>query len=102
MGHELQPGRGQPHVALVRQMCWVRCKSLGLLSKLSPASTDGLLELQQPAGHVAHSSVPKSGQPAYSVFPKDTANFYSEPSVDAATITYLSGTCDDTPLGWVL
>jgi hypothetical protein len=102
MSHELLPGRGLPHVALVRQLCWVRCKTLGLLSELFPASTDGLLELQQPAGQVAHSSVPESGQPAYSVFPKDTANFYSEPSVDAATITYLSGTCNATPLGWVL
>ena len=102
MSDELLPGRGQPHVALVRQMCWVRCKNLGLLSKLFPASVDGLSEPQRPAGQVAHSSIPKAGQPAYSVFPKDTPNFYTEPPVDAATITFLSGACNDTPLGWVL
>ena len=83
-------------------MCWVRCKNLGLLSKLFPASVDGLSEPQRPAGQVAHSSIPKAGQPAYSVFPKDTPNFYTEPPVDAATITFLSGACNDTPLGWVL
>jgi len=94
MSHQLAPMRAPLHVALVRQLCWLRCKELKLLTAMLIPEASAIAKAKA-------SLSPQAGQPAYSIFPKDAANFYAEPAVDAAIVAYLNGTSGEVPLGWV-
>ena len=54
---------------------------------------------------LAHDRPPAApDQASFAVFPAEALNFYREPSVEMATVAYLTGDCmgeqGELPLGW--
>jgi hypothetical protein len=81
--------------SVVRQLGWIR------LAQTFPAS-----ELRKAAERALTHDRPLAApdQPSFAVFPAEALNFYREPSVETATVAFLTGDLmgeqGELPLGW--